>query len=197
MAKPNQQLKKELKAKAKILKESGCPGYIHLGCASVEELQNYLEKYKDWNPEPETIPSPETEPATIEPDLEKVSNAKTLSQLGEAIACLEGKGDWKDWGMSLWTKNGECRVYMTDVSYRNPKKRGFYLIKEDGSAEELSIPNCRFPNLPPLPVVENDLVATPKLSPEGRAIRSLDAQFGKDGWNQFDYEDELEREEYQ
>lgn len=190
----DQQLKKELKAKAKEIKAKGCPGYINLSIASVEELQNYISKWENWSPE-EPVEEIDLETPVTAADFTAINNAKTLSELGRAIAALAGTGDWKDWEMSLWTKNGECRVYMKDCSYMNPKDRGYYLIKENGGIEIFS-PH-KLPTLPPLPAVTNDLTASSNLSAEDKAIRKLNLQFGVNGWGQRDLEDELEREEYQ
>jgi hypothetical protein len=191
-----QQIKKELKAKAKEIKSRGCPGYINLTTAPIEKLQEYILRWENWTPESEIELEPEPEeikPANFAP----IAAAQTLTELGKSLTNLAGTGDWKDWQMSLWTKNGECRVYMKDCSYRNPKDRGYYLIKEDGEVEIFSHPNCKFPDLPSLPAVANDLTANPKISSEEKAIRNLNAQFGADDWDQRDLEDELEREEYQ
>lgn len=192
----NQQLKKELKVKVKAIKAKGCPGYINLSIASIEQLQAYILQWKDYNPESET--EEESKPEEVIPaDFTAINNAKTLSELGKAIANLAGTGEWNDWEMRLWTKNGECRIYMKDCSYTNPKDRGYYLINENGTVQVLSQPNCRFPNLPTLPTVENDLTSSHKLSPEQRAINKLNSQFGIDGWDQRDLDDELERDEHQ
>lgn len=188
------QLKKQLKAKAKVIKEKGCPDYINLTIAGVERLQEYLNKNENWTPRPEIQIE---EKKVIPPaDFFAIKGAKKLSELGAAVAALQGTGNWADWEMSLWSKNGECRIYMRDCSYTNPKERGYYLIKENGNVVTF-VSQGSFPSLPPLPTVENDLVPSPKLSSTAKAMANLNAQFGKNGWTQADLDDELEREEYQ
>lgn len=89
----SQQIKTELKAKAKAIKAKGCPGYINLSIASSEQLQAYISQWNNWSPEPE--PEPEIK-VVIPSDFTAIKNAKTLSELGKAIANLAGTGEWKD-----------------------------------------------------------------------------------------------------
>lgn len=187
------ELKKELKAKAKAIKASGCPGYINLSSSSIEELEAYISKWQNWSSSVEDDSVEEIK--KVEADFTAISQAKTLSELGATIAKLAGTGEWENWEMNLWTKNGECQIYMKDCSYTNPKDRGYYLIKADGKVSTF-ISQGNFPSLPPLPSVENDLIDRPA-TPEERAMSSLNAQFGASGWDQRDLDDELEREEYQ
>lgn len=192
--------KKELKKRINAIRESGCPYHINLTISSIEEMEAWLEKASGWKPvfsEPEESKA-ESESESIEPILAKIRQSKTLKELGEAIASLSGKGVYKNWELKYWDKNGECRIYLTDISYANPKDRGYYKIHPDGRKERFSRGNDNFPGLPTgLPATTNNIQAAPKLSATGRAIASLNRQFGVNGWNQFDLEDELEREEYQ
>jgi hypothetical protein len=168
-----------------------------LAIASVDEMKEYLRQAADWSPDepkPEVEALPEV-PLDLTPILEKIANAKTLRELGERICELSGKGDWKDWKLSYWDKNGECRIYVRDLSYTNPKDRGYVQILADGSKIRCFRGRDDFPPLPILPAVENNLTGTP-FDPTSRAIANLNAQFGEGVWTQADLEDELEREEY-
>ena len=190
----------DLKIKIKSLRDR--KGYIsphiNLRGASIEQMQEWIEIAEKWSPEPEEV-EVEDEPEIIESAdevLALIANAKTLKELGNAIADLEGKGVWSKWRLKYWDKNGECRIYLTDASYVNAKERGYIRVNCDGSTTRFWKGNDGFPSLPTLPIVENDLVAK-DITPESRAIRNLNKQFGEGGWTQADLDDELERDEYQ
>lgn len=194
--------KKELKARIKFmrqeyLKKGLIAPYVSLVNASEAELEAWIERASKELTEPEE-PEPEPEPETQEADLGALMEAKTLSELGRIIEALGGKAPWHNWRFSLWTKNGQCRVYFSDHSYRNPKDRGYWLIGADGIVQSFFHKGNfeKPPSLPPLPATTNDLVAK-SLDPHQRAVASLDRQFGQGGWDKLDLEDELEREEYQ
>jgi hypothetical protein len=129
--------------------------------------------------------------------LDRIGKAKTLSELGEAIVALSGIGKWKNWEFSLWTKNGECRIYTKDIGYTNPKQRGFIVIDYEGNWKNYLTPNSAKLELPPLPKVTDDLKKQERPDTHSRAIANLNRDYGANGWNQLDLEDELEREEYQ
>jgi hypothetical protein len=165
-----------------------------LGRNELESAEQFVELF-DREYKEETTPEPIKKIESASIYIEAIQQSKTLSELGIAITQLSCKGNWADWKLKYWAKNGECRIYLTDISYTNPKERGYLIVKNDGTYQSL-LTQGSFPELPKLPTVKFDLTATDN-SPEARAIRSLDSQYGEDGWNQFDYEDELEREEYQ
>lgn len=189
------QRKKELRKQIKALREQGYTAYISLSIATIEQMEAYLEEAKDWTP-PEPYEEEEEILETPPADFSRINQATKLSELGSAIAGLAGTGDWADWEMKLWTKNGECRIYMKDCSYANPKERGYMQIRPDGSATHYCS-RGKFPTLPPLPQVENDLQPAAAQTPEQRAIANLNHQFGAGNWSQTDFDDEIERFEYQ
>ena len=160
-----------------------------------ETIDKFLAEIKiASNPkreEPELIPTPSVDTA-----IAAISKSATLAELGEAIASLGGRGQWKDWELKHWSKNGECRIYVTDRSYANAKQRGYLQILPSGKIEQFWKGNIDFPPLPPLPItIDNPPVE--KLDAHQRAFRNLSGEYGVNGWNQLDLEDELEREEYQ
>jgi hypothetical protein len=198
MAKSQSDRKKELKGQIKKLRDAGYSEYISLSIASTEEMEEYVRAAASWSPdesepEPEETPQPIPDPTSV---LQKIAAAKTLRELGQSIAELSGLGAWKDWKLSYWDKNGECRIYVQDLSYTNPKNRGYVQILADGSKIRYFEGRDDFPKLPILPIVENNIEKAPALEPHMRAIASLNRQFGEGGWTQADLDDELEREKY-
>jgi hypothetical protein len=124
----------------------------------------------------------------------------TLRELGKWIENLSEEGDYEDWDFTMWTKNGELRIYAKDVSYRNPKDRGYYIIDEDGDVTEYPYrKNNPLPNLPELPakLFENDLLQKTVLSKEEKIERYLDSQYGRGGWDSRDFIDAEEMECFQ
>ena len=166
-----------------------------LGRNKLESVEQFLDLF---NREYKEETSPEETTTIIQSSdqaISQIAKSKTLSELGLTICQLSGTGNWADWKLKYWAKNGECRIYLTDTSYTNPKERGYLIVGIDGTYQAL-LSQGSFPELPPLPVVELDFKPIDN-SPEARAIRSLNSQHGENGWDQRDFDDEIEREEYQ
>jgi hypothetical protein len=178
--KPTQEekeLKKQLKALCKELKEKGAPGYISLSIASLDQLKEYYESNKNWSPRAEPEPEPEIkEIRSAQPILDKIPQQTHLSKLGKVLSELSGLGEWKHWEIKLWTKNGQCRLYLTDISYRNPKDRGYALVSSEGKVSyHFNLPNITFPDFPPLPTTVDDLAIFPARTSTEIAERILKA----------------------
>lgn len=194
------QQKQSLKEKLKEWREKGWPGHVNLARSTVEELQSAIEEVEVWNEKAKNIvPAIDTKKPVLEDDqLDKLiaaaMNSTTFEALGAAIQMLSLKGKWKNWEMKYWSKGGCHRVYLTDVSYTNPKKRGYLELTTTGYNFICPLPNITFPGLFPFQVEADN---KENYQQQDKAIRNLNAQFGKNGWNQADYDDEVEREEYQ
>lgn len=190
--------KKELKAEVKKLRaeieaKGGISPYISLSIANEATLLEWIDSAKEILSRPA---DEEDEPEAPAPQKAQIGNPSTLSQLGIALEGLSKSADYQDWEFKMWTKNGTLRIYAKDISYTNPKDRGYYLINKDGTYKVFeSYSQYRLPALPPLPHVENDLVKL-SIDPYDRAVANLNRQFGTGGWCQADLDDELERDEY-
>ena len=193
--------KKELKAQVKSMREimekkDIVSPYISLNLASVEEMQDWIikatSKIEDGRVDVDVDVDVDKEPK----EEVLIGEPKTLSELGDKIVSLSGTKGFEGWEFKKWTKNGTLRIYATDISYRNPKDRGYYVIAEDGTYIENSQLNRPLPTLPFLPSTINDLVALP-MDVHSRIVRALNRKFGEGKWTQFDYDDEAEGREYQ
>lgn len=125
---------------------------------------------------------------------EKLGKANTLSEALDIFKRFEGLGQFKDYYLKPWTKNGQARIYIS----RKSKEKGFFLINPDGKIITNNCLDCFDLTNIKLKSLTNDIKAKTKITdPYELAEKNLNARYGKGGWDQFDYEDELEREEYQ
>lgn len=152
--------KKELKSQVKLMREKlaeagTIPPYINLQSASEEtmltwlsEVEAQLQQALQFNDEMIELEQKATA-LVRDIDFTEFNSAKTLSQLGKAIANLSGKGDYADWQFTFWHKNGQARIYAKDVSYANPKERGYFLLKTSGEIIKYQISkNNPLPDFP-------------------------------------------------
>lgn len=179
--------KKELKARAKIAKQSDFPEYIHLSIASIEEIISYLEKYEIWlqkaseraaqNKEIELFKQQSAQVeaekivknrlATIAQLERELERPLPLSEVGEKVASYLNQ--IQGYRASTWNKNGEMRIYLKDVSYINPKNAGYIKVDSEGEiktyftraiAAELVAVIERLQQI--IRVASNDLIAVSK-----------------------------------
>jgi len=194
------QQKQSLKEKLKQWREKGWSGHVNLARSTVEELQSAIKEAEIWYKKTKNaIPVVSDEELIAKDDnldqlIAEAASAKTFQALGNAIQNLSSKGRWKDWEMKYWSKGGKHRIYLKDISYVNPKDRGYLELTTTGYVHYCQLPNIFFPGLFPFEV-EPDKVEEKHW--QDRATKNLNAQFGRGGWNQADYDDEIEREEYQ
>lgn len=221
--------KKELKELAKEAKDSGFPEYIHLGIANETTLVQYLNKYYSWidkssereqqqklwenqqqqRKQVEQLQYNQNKLQQIESIKKKLENETLLSSSGDLIKNLiELSSDYR---ASVWSKNGEMRIYLKDTSYTNPKDAGFILVSlEKGITTyfsrsisidlEKTIQEAKAL----LNVSINDLVAHVKYRNPDQVkaaiaqgenvsgeeiINSLDVLYGVGGWDSRDRED--------
>lgn len=190
----------------KLAEASTIPPYINLQSASEEKMLDWLSEANtqlqqalQFNDEMIEL----EQKATIlvrDIDFTEFNSAKTLSQLGKAIVRLSGKGDYVDWQFTFWHKNGQARIYAKDVSYSNPKERGYFLLKTSGEIIKSEISrNKPLPDLPTTPrdFYHNDITAdteadNSKLSIDERVRRYLAREFPDNNYTGQDYDDAYE-----
>jgi hypothetical protein len=196
--------KRELKMliKAKRLEIEALGGispYVSLQLADEEEMsawlieaENVLAKYKQRIEDDDV----EGDSVECEDDLSQINKAKTLKQLLDAIKDLSQKGSYKDWEFTPWTKNGQCRIYAKDISYSNPKTRGYFLVNNSGKVEKIEESrNNPLPDLPTFPrkFYHNDIISEDGGGNiETKVSRYLKSQFPDGNWTGQDYDDACE-----
>lgn len=103
----------------------------------------------------------------------------------------------------VWASDGKVRVYVRDLGYTNAQDRGFIAVLKNGDLESHLERNSRYAfevakdAIKGIQIIEAEVSDSAKLTPEERAVRNLNSRFGEGNWDQRDFEDEVEREEYQ
>lgn len=202
------ELKEQIKAKRQEIEEvGGIPPYINIQSAAEErmsawliEAEQVLSRYQQRaKEEEEELDEPEYHNDLREIDLGEIKEAKTLKQLATAIKNLSQKGNYQDWQFTPWMKNGQLRIYAKDVSYSNPKTRGYFLINTSGEIKKIEESKNRpLPDLPILPrdFYHNDIVAevseSGKFDIDARVERYLKNEFPDGNYNGQDWDDAYE-----
>lgn len=221
--------KKELKQQIKAAREAGFQKYISLTIASEDDMRQYLAEYEVWLSK---AGEREQIEAQVEEARQQIALEKTQQQEQErqsVIAAVEKKlsaslplsvvgeqvcaylNTLADYSASTWSKNGEMRIYLKDISYTNPKDAGYVRVSPDGEiktnfirsvSEELHSAIAKLKSL--IKISQNDLTATPRRrSPDeikaaitaGENVDyeeiagALDAIYGKGKWDDRDRED--------
>lgn len=219
--------KKVLKQLAKSIKNSSTGEayeYINLKIASLEELTTYVNGYKAWLAKYEVEQKEWEKYETKWKHEEKEQQVQLLEERKQKLAemsltfsadlrnaggkVVEAINLLPEYAAKIWTKNGEMRIYLSNVSYASSKDAGYIKILPSGEVERVFVERYVLDNLRDLlsrldiTITRNNINKQYR-SPEeikeaikaGQEVSAdevdaaLDQMYGKGNWEQWDRED--------